>query len=76
MERRIQPRMKKGGQREELWSAVDPRIRAAAERDAIRWKCSLSWIAHTALAAFYDIDIVRPSEAKRKRKSKLKRVAA
>lgn len=63
--KRHQPRLKKGT-RDRLPSWVDPRIRAAVERDAIRWNCSLSWIVHTALAAFYEVDIVWPFEAKRK----------
>lgn len=65
---RHQPRLKKG-KRDPLPSCVDPRVKAAVERDSIRWNCSRSWIIATALAAFYEVDIVQPFDtAKRKRK--------
>jgi len=63
----IQPRLKKP--RDPLPSCVDSRIKAAVERDSIRWDCSKSWIIATALAAFYDIDIVKPFEIKKKKKA-------
>lgn len=65
---RSQPRLKKG-RRDPLPSCVDPRIRAAVQRDAMRWDCSRSWIIATALAAFYGVDIVIPQEAKPKRRA-------
>ena len=43
----------------EIWSAVD--------RDARRFDCSRSWIIAVTLATYYDIDIIRPGEMKRKR---------
>ena len=67
---RIQPRLKKGT-RDPLPSCVDPRVKAAVERDARRWECSRSWIIATALAAFYDIDIVKPDEVPAKKASKV-----
>jgi hypothetical protein len=39
------------------------------ERDSIRWNCSKSWIIATALAAFYGIDIAKPYEADKLKKS-------
>jgi len=41
-------------------------IQDCIKRDAIRWNCSQSWIIHTALAAFYDVDIITPFQNKRK----------
>ena len=43
-------------------STVKDEIKDCIERDAIRWKCSESWIIATALAAFYDIDLHVPFE--------------
>jgi predicted transcriptional regulator len=67
---KTQPRLKKGV-RESLPSCVIEDIKRAVERDARRWDCSRSWIIATALAAFYDIDIMAPYEVKKK----LKRVS-
>lgn len=63
---RNQPRLKKGT-RDPLPSCVDPRVKAAVERDAIRWDCNKSWIVATALAAFYGVDIVKPFEVRKPR---------
>lgn len=63
---RCQPRLKV--KREPLPSCVIKSIREAVERDARRWECSRSWIIATALAAFYDIDIVQPFEVKKRKK--------
>lgn len=60
-----QPRLKKGT-RDPLPSCVDSRIRAAVQRDALRWNCSRSWIIATALSAFYEIDIPLPHEGRKK----------
>ena len=65
---KCQPRLKKGI-RESLPSCVIDEIKNAVEHDAIRWNCSKSWIIATALAAFYNIDIMKPYEIK-KRKGK------
>lgn len=66
---KCQPRLKH--KREPLPSCVQKELKLAIERDARRWDCSRSWIVACALAAFYDIDIIRPYEVKRK----LKRVS-
>lgn len=52
-------------------SRINPSIYKAVERDAIRWNCSKSWIVATALAAFYDIDIIQPYEIKKEKKRKV-----
>ncbi len=66
---KCQSRLKKG-LRESLPSCVINEIKNAVERDAERWDCSRSWIIATALAAFYNIDIMKPYEVKkRKRKA-------
>jgi hypothetical protein len=49
-------------------ASVHKAIQAAVERDSIRWKCSKSWIVATALAAFYDIDILAFDKTEKKRK--------
>jgi hypothetical protein len=59
---RIQP--KRGKPREVGKVCYDPRVEAAITRDQVRWKCSRSWVMHTALAAFYDVDIITPQTAK------------
>jgi len=64
---RCQPRLKH--HRESLPSCVIKEIKLAVERDSIRYDCSRSWIVATALAAFYNIDIMKPYEAKKKRKA-------
>ena len=68
---RCQPRLKNGRgvyqTRDPLPSCVDPRVKAAVERDAIRWDCSRSWIVATALAAFYGVDIMKPFEVKKRK---------
>jgi hypothetical protein len=46
------------------------KIREAVERDSIRWQCSKSWIIATALAAFYDIDILAFDKADKKKHGK------
>lgn len=60
MKKKIQPRSKRP--RKQISSKVIKEIEDAIERDAIRWRCSKSWIEHTALAAFYGIDIPLPYE--------------
>lgn len=69
--RRNQPRLGHGKTRDPLPSCVDPRVREAVVRDSIRWNTSRSWIIATALAAFYNIDIVTayPTRVKLKRAS-------
>jgi hypothetical protein len=48
------------------WAALDPRVRDAIERDAIRFsrmvgaEVARSWTINTALAAFYGVDILTP----------------
>lgn len=42
----------------------------AIERDALRWDCSMSWIQATALAAFYNIDILKPATVYKRKKHK------
>lgn len=63
---RCQPKLKH--RRESLPSCVQKEIRAAVTRDSLRWNCSRSWIVATALAAFYDIDIMKPYETKKKKR--------
>ncbi len=63
----IQPRTKQ--KKHQLSSRAITEIQRAIERDAIRWNCSKSWIIATALAAFYEIDIVTPYETKKKKKA-------
>lgn len=59
MPRRYQPRI--GYQHSTQIAAVThDKIKEAVIRDSIRWNCSESWIIATALAAFYNIDIVTP----------------
>lgn len=63
----IQPRTKQ--KRHQLSTRAITEITRCIERDAIRWNSSKSWIIVSALAAFYDIDIAVPFEAKRKKKA-------
>ena len=49
---------------------LNPELQSAIDNDCIRWKCSESWIVATALAAFYGVDIIRPSDVKTKKTRK------
>lgn len=64
-----QSRLPRGQKRLPLPSYVHKKIREAVQRDAVRWNSSRSWIVATALAAFYDIDIIAPYESKKKGKA-------
>ncbi len=61
---RIQAKLGHGKVREVVKGCLNPAVEAAIARDAIRWHSSRSWIIHTALAAFYGIDIVTPMKLK------------
>lgn len=61
----IQPRTRQ--KKHQMSARAITAINEAIERDAMRWKCSKSWIIATALAAFYDIDMALPYEAKKKK---------
>lgn len=63
----IQPRTRQ--KKHQVSSRAITEIQNSIERDAIRWKCSKSWIIATALAAFYDIDIAMPYEVKKKKRA-------
>jgi len=63
---KIQPRLKHP--RRVIKSYPAKEIEAAVRRDVMRWNCSRSWIIATALAAFYNIDIITPYEVKKKKR--------
>ena len=62
---KIQPRTKE--KKIQSGARMIMQVHHAVERDAMRWNCSKSWIIHTALAAFYGIDIIKPSDIKKKK---------
>ena len=66
-----QPRI--GEVRESYKSYLNQELRDAIKKDTIRWKCSTSWIIATALAAFYDVNIIRPSEISKSKTKRRKR---
>lgn len=61
----IQPRTRQ--KKHQISTRAITEIENAVARDAVRWKCSKSWIIATALAAFYDIDLAAPYEIKKKK---------
>ena len=63
---RHQPRLKRKVRSHRLKTSTVTEIDNAVSRDMMRWNCSKSWIIATALAAFYDIDIMKPYEVKPK----------
>jgi len=55
-------------------SYLNKELRDAIKKDTIRWKCSTSWIIATALAAFYDVNIIRPSDLNKSKTKKRKKI--
>lgn len=66
----IQPKAKG---RKPVSARAGKQVREAVERDAVRWGCSKSWIIHTALAAFYGVEIATPAQAAPRRREALRR---
>ena len=63
----IQPRTRQ--KKHQMSTRAITELQSAIEGDAVRWKCSKSWIIVTALAAFYDIEVAAPFEVKKKKKA-------